>query len=204
MAVHCHQETRNATQSPYPYPAGASYSEQVTNVTAWSQTLGKVAPVGDSGVLWLVNPWVTQLILLSAANGQFVSNVWSNHTTLYMAVNITNTGTTNYVVAGGSLDLTWYGSNHITGSLIGIYYNASKATGPKFYSISTTQQIAPTKSFQAIFRVTLLQLDTSGGSWPPTKAVMFWGSASLTDKTKDYTFVGGVSLSSGLWIPTSC
>jgi hypothetical protein len=194
---YCHAEP----QSTPTYPPGASNAEEVTGVTAWSQTLGKVAAIGDSGILWFVNPWVTQPILLTAANGPS-----SNTTTLYLAVNITNTGTTTYTIAGGSLDLTWYGSNHIDGSLIGIYYNASKATGPQFYSVSTTsQQVAPTTNFQGIFRVTTLTLNTgSGGDWPPANAIMFWGSAALTDATKDQYFVGGVSLSSGLWIPTSC
>ena len=197
QAGQCHNEP------PQPYPAGASYAEEVTGVTAWSQTLGKVAPVGDGGVLWFVNPWVTAPILVTACNDG--TDCASNTTTLYLAVNITNTGTANYTVAGGSLDLTWYGSNHIDGSLIGIYYNASKATGPQFYSLSTTQQVASTKSFQAIFRVTTLELDTgSGGDWPPANDIMFWGSVSLTDNAKDSTFVGGVSLSSGLWIPVSC
>jgi len=185
---YCHSEPSQA------YPAGASYSEELTGVN--------YAGVEDSDVLWFVNPWVTQTILGTAANGPT-----GNTTTLYLAVNITNTGTTNYDVAGGSLDLTWFGSNHIDGSLIGIYYNASKTTGPKFYPISTPQLVAPTTSFQAIFRVTTFELDTgSGGDWPPANdaSVMFWGSASLTDNTKDSTFVGGVSLSSGLWAPYSC
>jgi hypothetical protein len=217
----CHSEP------PQSYPPGASYAEEVKGVTAWSQTLGKVAPVGDSGDLWFVNPWVTNLILVSAANGVCTSagacsttpttGTWSNHTTLYLSVNITNTGTNNYTVAGGSLDLTWYGSNHIDGNLIGIYYNASKATGPTFYSISTTQpqEVQTGTSFQAIFRLTLVTLNCSGSacttgtsgsgdSWPPLIGVTFWGSASLTDSTEDASFVGGVSLSSGLWIAPSC
>ena len=214
----CHSEP------PQAYPAGASYAEEITGVTAWSQTLGKVATIGDSGDLWFVNPWVTNLILVSAANGVCnpsggcsttpTTGTWSNQTTLYLSVNITNIGTVPYTVAGGSLDLTWYGSNHLDGSLIGAYYNASKVTGPKFYSISSPPSIAVGTSFQAIFRVTLLELNCSGtactgesgGSddWPPANAVMFWGSASLTDNAEDQTFVGGVSLSSGLWIPLSC
>jgi hypothetical protein len=222
----CHSE------SPQLYPPGASYAEEVPGVTAWSQALGKVAPVGDTdkaghtGVLWFVNPWVTNLILVSAANGVCTpaggcsttptTGSWSNTTTLYMSVNVTNTGSNSYTIAGGSLDLTWYGSNHIDGSLIGIYYNASKATGPLFYSISTSpESVASGTSFQAIFRLTLVILNCSGSactsgtggsgdSWPPTNGVMFWGSASLTDSTEDQSFVGGTSLSSGVWIVPSC
>jgi hypothetical protein len=181
---YCHEEPSQS------YPAGASYAEELTGIN--------YPNVGDSGVLWFVNPWVTQTIFGTAANGPT-----SNTTTLYLYVNITNTGNTNYTVASGSLDLTWYGSNHIDGSLIGIYYGAPGT----FYAIGSTQTVAPTKSFYAIFRITELTLDTAGGgTWPPANdaSVMFWGSASLTDNKKDATFVGGVSLSSGLWIRYSC
>jgi len=181
-AGYCHSEPAQ------PYPAGASYAEELTGVS--------YANVGDSGVLWFVNPWVTQTIIGTAANGPT-----GNTTTLYLGVNITNTGNTAYGVAGGTLDLTWYGSNHIDGTLIGVYYGSPA----KFYSISSPQSIPQTKSFLAIFRVTTLELST-GSTWPPPnhESVMFWGSASLTDSAKDSTFVGGVSLSSGLWIPYSC
>jgi hypothetical protein len=185
---YCHKEPSQS------YPAGASYAEMLTTGTS-----GVGAGVGDGGVIWFVNPWVTQTILKSACNDTCTGK---NYTTLYIYVNITNTGNTNYAVAGGSLDLTWYGSNHIDGSLIGVYYGASPGA---FYPIGSPQTVAPGKSFYAIFRVTTLMLDTSsGGDWPPANNVMFWGSASLTDKTKDSSFVGGVSLSSGLWIPVSC
>jgi hypothetical protein len=190
---YCHQETLQS------YPAGAGYAEKLTQVN--------YPGVQDSNTLWFVNPWVTQQILDTAegTNGTGSSN---SKTTLYLYVNVTNTGSLPYTVASGTLDLTWYGSNHITGSLIGIYYNASTAghnVAPQFYPISTTQTVATSTSFQAIFRVTLLELDTgNGGTWPPTAGIMFWGSASLTDNWENTAFVGGVSLSSGLWIPLSC
>ncbi|HXZ90045.1 MAG TPA: hypothetical protein VEG61_03185 [Candidatus Dormibacteraeota bacterium] len=186
---YCHSEPVSVPA----YPPGASNSEKVSGVKVGGSL------IGDGGILWFVNPWVTQSILLTAANGPT-----GNTTTLYLAVNITNTGSMNYTVVGGTLDLTWYGSNHIDASLIGVYYNASKATGPTFYSTNaaTPQQIAPGRSFQGIYRVTTLQLNT-GGDWPPATSVMFWGSAALTNNSEK-TFVGGVSLSSGLWIPTSC
>jgi hypothetical protein len=193
---YCHKEPVSVPA----YPPGASNSEKVTDTHYLIDGSG----IGDSGVLWFVNPWVTQPILLTASpncsdtTGCPASG--KNTTALYLAVNITNTGTANYTVAGGSLDLTWYGSNHIGGSLIGIYYNATKATGPTFYSVTSTtpQQIAPDTSFQGIYKVTTLQITSL-----PNNAIMFWGSAALTNNSKG-TFVGGVSLSSGLWIPTSC
>ena len=179
---YCHSE------SSQPYPAGTNYAEKLTTGTS-----GVAAGIGDSGVLWFLNPWVTQTIFQSACN-QSCSG--QNYTTLYLYVNITNTGNTPYTVAGGTLDLTWWGSNHVSGNLIGIYYGAAPG---QFYALSSTQTIPPGKSFYAIFRVTLLQLSNL-----PTSSVMFWGSASLTDNTKDTSFVGGVALSSGLWIRYSC
>ena len=160
--------------------------------------------VGDGGVLWFLNPWVTQTIFDSAcstANGCSTNN----STTVYLYVNITNTGTIPYNVAGGTLDLTWYGSNHVDGALIGIYYNPG--TGFNFYSISSPQTVAVKNYFYGIFRITGVELDEgSGGTWPPAgqASVMFWGSLSLTDNKEDSTFVGGVALSTGLWIRYSC
>jgi hypothetical protein len=190
---YCHKE------SSQTYPAGASYAEKLTTGTG-----GVGVGVGDGGVLWFLSPWMTQTIFQSACNQScsFAGYLGKNYTTLYIYVNITNTGNSPYTVAGGGLDLTWYGSNHIDGSLIGIYYNATLPSGPQFYPIGSTQTVAVGKSFYAIFRVTQLEL----GGWPPNPnaSVMFWGSATLTDNAKGSTFVGGVSLLSGLWIRTSC
>jgi hypothetical protein len=186
---YCHYESSQA------YPAGASYAENLTGITAPAGD----APVADLGNLWFVNPWVTggtsSTVFETASNIPF-----QNTTTLYLAVNITNTGNIPFTVAAGGLDLTWYGSNHIDGGLIGIYYNAT--TTPQFYPISSTQTVAVGKSFFAIFRVTEVTL----GNWPPANdaSVMFWGSASLTDNAEGSTFVAGVSLLSGLWIRYSC
>jgi len=185
---YCHSEPSQS------YPAAAGYAEELNMGTS-----GYGDKSGNNYYLWFVNPWVTQTIVGTAANGPT-----GNTTTLYLAVNITNTGVIPITVAGGSLDLTWYGSNHIDGSLIGIYYGAAPGT---FYPIGSAQTVAVGNSFLAIFRVTTFELDTgSGGTWPPPNeaSVTFWGGASLTDSTKDTTFVGGVSLSSGLWIPYSC
>jgi hypothetical protein len=199
---YCHSE------SSQTYPAGASYAEKLTGITA---PAGDPA-VGDSGNLWFVNPWVTggipTTVFETACNNSCPANQpgGTNTTTLYLAVNITNVGNIPFTVAAGGLDLTWYGSNHIDGGLIGMYYNATGT--PQFYGVDSGQTVAVGKSFVAIFRITEVQL----GGWPPANhaSVMFWGSASFSDNTggktggEDSTFVGAVSLLSGLWIRYSC
>jgi len=99
---YCHNEPAKS------YPASTGYAEELTGLTGY----------GDSGVLWFVNPWITTTILESTG------------TTLYIYVIFINTGTTSYSPTAGSIDLTWYGSNHLDGSLIGVYY------GGKFYTTS--------------------------------------------------------------------
>jgi len=183
-ATFCHNEPLGT------YPAGSNSAEQLS-----------VPGVPDgSGVLTFVNPWMTQKIF-SQANGVYNSGTPTsptNKTTLYIYVNVTNTGTIAYSVLGGTMDLTWYGSNHVDGGLIGIYYGLPTGT---FYTVGTAPAILPGKYFYAIFRVASLTL----GDWtPPTFGVMFWGSASLTDSAEDLTFIAGVGLMSGLWIRPSC
>jgi hypothetical protein len=178
--TYCHNEPLGT------YPAPSNYAEQLT-----------VPGVPDgSGVLTFINPWITQMIF-SGTNGVYNSGSESqpnNETTMYIYVNITNTGTTSFSIVAGTMDLTWYGSNHIDGGLIGIYYAGG------FSAVGSTQTIPSGKYFYAIFRVASLQL----GDWAPTYGVMFWGSASLTDSTEDQTFVAGVGLMSGLWVRPSC
>jgi len=182
--TYCHNEPLGT------YPAGSNSAEQLS-----------VPGVPDgSGVLTFVNPWITQKIF-SQPNGVYNSGTPTsptNKTTLYIYVNVTNTGTIAYSVLGGTMDLTWYGSNHVDGGLIGIYYGLPTGT---FYTVGTAPAILPGKYFYAIFRVASLTL----GDWtPPTFGVMFWGSASLTDSAEDLTFIAGVGLMSGLWIRPSC
>ena len=190
-APYCHNEPEKS------YAAPTNYAEKLTGVN--------YAGVSSS-TLYFVNPWITLPILESArtdeetlsGNGGCTANCPT--TQLYIYLNITNTGNAPYTVAGGTLDLTFSGSNHIDGNLIGIYYNAT-GTG-QFYTASSTQTqtVAMGKSFYAIFKVTLLQLDLSY----LTSSSMFWGSLSLTDNLESTGFVGGVGLSSGLWIRISC
>ncbi len=149
--------------------------------------------VGGGGTLWFVSPWVTLTIL---KNAQTDNGANYNQTRLYLYVNITNTGNTNYTIAGGSIDLTWFGSDHINAVLIGFYYGPAPG---QFYAAGSAQKVVVGKSLLAIFEVYYLQLGNM-----PTTSVMFWGSASLTDSTKDASFVGGVALMSGLWVRYTC
>jgi len=150
--------------------------------------------------LYFVNPWITLWVLEdSRTDGESLGTPINPTTQLNIYLNITNTGSAPYTVAGGTIDLTYSGSNHIDGNLIGIYYNASvpgNKVAPAFYSTSSAQTVGVGKSFYAIFIITLIQLDLT---YLNTSS-MFWGSLTLTDNTEDKTFVSGVGLSSGLWI----
>lgn len=201
---YCHAESSSDSTSERP--------QQFTGITLGGSN------IGDSGTLWFVNPWVTQTILCTAAPGVQASNCSScstctNQTTIYLYVNITNTGTTAYTPVAGSLDLTWYGSNHIDGNFIGMYYNNAfvsiSATNPPTVPCATCGSSSP-DYFYGIFRATVVTLDVAtGGTWPPPSqsSVMFFGSLSLTDNLETgypTPFVGGTALSSGLWIRYQC
>jgi len=186
---YCHHELEAS------YPAPTDYAEPLSGITY------NGVPVKDGGTLYFVNPWITLWVLEDArTDGETITPTPIYPTTqLYIYINITNTGGAPYNVAGGSLDLTFSGSNHIDGNLIGIYYNATvpgNVVAPAFYSTSSTQTVAVGKSFYAIFIVTYIQLDLSYLS----SSNMFWGTLSLTSNTETTGFVGGVGLSSGLWI----
>jgi hypothetical protein len=175
---YCHDEPEKA------YVAPTNYAEQLTGIS------------GVKGnTLYFVNPWITLEVLENARTDLSTSPT----TQLYMYINITNVGSTPYVVAGGSLDLTYSGSTHIDGTLIGIYYNATgTATGPFWYAATPTQTqtVGVGKSFYAIFQITLVQVDLSNFE----ASAMYWGSLSLTNNIEGTGFVGGVGLSSGFWI----
>ena len=180
-APYCHNEPEQT------FVAHTNYAEQLTGITGVSGMVGTT--------LYFVNPWIT-LEILEDARTDYTN---APKTRLYIYINITNVGTTPYVVAGGSLDLTYSGSTHVDGTLIGIYYNATgTASGPFWYpAIPTqTQTVAVGKSFYAIFQITLIQVDLSNFE----ASAMYWGSLSLTNNIEGTGFVGGVGLSSGFWI----
>jgi hypothetical protein len=167
-STYCHQESSQS------YPAPAGYAEKLSGISSVS-----------GGVLWFVNPWITQQIMNSANN--------NGPTTVYIYVNVVNTGNTAYSVTAATIDLTWSGSNHLDGWLLGVFYNG------QFYSSSPT--IAPGASYYAIFQLTIFSIGNPPSS---TQSVMLWGSASITDNTKDQSYYGGTILLSGLWIRASC
>jgi hypothetical protein len=172
------------TESSQPYPAAAGYAEKLTGITGY----------GDSGVLWFLNPWIT-----GGNNNAVIDGSGNLHsgTTLYIYVVVINTGTTAYSPTAGTIDLTWYGSNHLDGPLIGVYYNGN------FYA--TSPSIAPGTSYYAIFEITIFTVGnrpwTVQSGYP---SVMFWGAASLTNavgsSAEDQSFFSGTVLLSGLWI----
>jgi hypothetical protein len=150
--------------------------------------------LATSTTLWFVNPWITGSNR-SDYNHEILDSAYSGRTTLYFYVIVINTGNTAYSPTAGTLDLTWFASNHIDGTLIGVYYNGHYSTA------SAAPSIAPNTRYYAIFKI------LRGGSPnifmlnnPPKHSVMFWGSASITSNTKGNTFYSGTILSSGLWI----
>ena len=181
------------TESSESYPAAAGYAEKLTNIPG--------LPSSDSGVLWFVNPWIT------AGNSNAIltsSGALHSGTTLYMYVVIINTGSTAYAPTAGTLDLMWYGSNHIDGYLIGVYYNGA------FYATAPT--IPPGAYYYAIFEIIVLPVFIGNPPWNTgvqagSPSVMFWGAASITnalngssESSEGQSFFSGTILVSGLWL----
>jgi len=176
------------TEQSKPYPAGPGYAEELTGIS------------GVTGnTLYFVNPWIT------GGNSEAVvtngGDLYSG-TTLYFYVVIINTGTTSYAPTAGTMDLTWYGSNHIDGYLLGVYY------GGTFYA--TSPSIPPGASYYAIFKETIFMMDNPAwatGVQPGYPSVMWWGDASITnalngstETSENQNFFSGTVLVSGLWI----
>ncbi len=175
--TYCHNETLQN------YPAASNYAEKLTNIA------------GVTGnTLYFVNPWITQTILNSAVSG---------NTKLYFYVIVINTGQTAYTINSGTIDLTWYGQNHLDGALFGVYYNGA------FYSATSIPSIKAGTSYYAIY-----QLNTSQSylDLPPPRggmsSVMFWGAASLTNglgsNYENQNYFSGTILLSGLWMRANC
>jgi len=179
--TYCHNEPLQI------YPAASNYAEKLTGISG----------VGVTGnTLYFLNPWVTQTILGSTVN----VDGGPPTTQMYIYVIIINTGQTTYMPTSGSIDLTWYGQNHLDGTLLGVYYNGA------FYAAASAPSITPRTSYYAIYKMSTMKLDL----WPPspTASVMFWGDASITDgylsNSEDQTYFSGTVLLSGLWVRSSC
>ena len=181
---YCHQE------APASYPAAAGYAEELTGISGVTDT----DKAGHTGALWFLNPWMTaypssgnyKAVFNSAAQG-------SSTTQVYIYVVVVNDVGEAYTPTAGTIDMTWYGSNHIDGYLIGIYY------GGQFYATSSPQNVQPGQSYYAIFKITIFTI----GNWP-SRSVMFWGGASLTDApggtAEGGSYFAGTILLSGLWV----
>jgi len=179
-STYCHTEQQE------PYPAGPGYAEELTGING----------VGVTGnTLYFVNPWIT------GGNSQAVvlnSGALHSSTRFYIYMVVINTGTTAYNPTAGTIDLTWYGSNHIDGYLIGVYYNGAFSTSPS---------IVPGAYYYAIFQIQYFDLSSTTTPWivqSGSPSVMFWGAASITNglnsNAEDQNFFSGTILGSGLWI----
>ena len=181
---YCHQE------SVQSYPAPPGYAEKLTGITGLA-----------TGTLWFVNPWIT-----GGNNRAILDSAYGGTTTLYFYVIVVNTGNTAYSPNAGTIDLTWFASNHIDGGLFGVYYNG------RFYSGSTSPSINSLSIPASAFYYAIFKIDRGGNppifmlTNPPTHSVMFWGGASITNvgtsgtSAEDQSYFSGTILSSGLWI----
>jgi hypothetical protein len=138
--------------------------------------------------LSFVNPWLTNAVLSSTTtNG---GN--GNHTMMYYLVNATNTMSTSIKASAGTIDLTWYGSNHINGPLFGVYY------GGKFYNSTSAPTITAGSQFYAIYRISEIELSSFPGN------AFFIGSAAITNSAEDPTYYSAQLAIDGLWVRSSC
>jgi hypothetical protein len=168
------------------YPAASNYAEKLTGISG----------LQSGTTLYFVNPWVTNTILVSTRN----IDGGPATTQMYIYVILINTGKTAYKPTSGSIDLTWYGQNHLDGTLLAVYYKGTS------YAAASAPSITPGSNYYAIYKMNTMKLDL----WPPANSasIMFWGDASITDGTgsnsEDQTYFSGTVLLSGLWIRSSC
>jgi len=182
---YCHSEPSQS------YPAATGYAEKLTGITGY----------GDSGVLWFVNPWVTSGVLQSVVNGA---------TQMYIYLIVINTGIAAYTPTAGSIDLTWYGSNHLDGTLIGVYYKGAFSPAcSSSSSCSSAQSIAQSTNYYAIYEIN--HSTTKLGNPLPQGGItsaMFWGDASITDwwtsTAENIGYYSATLLIPGLWIRAGC
>ncbi|HXZ90738.1 MAG TPA: hypothetical protein VEG61_06730 [Candidatus Dormibacteraeota bacterium] len=179
------------TESAASYPAAAGYAEELNMGTS-----GYGDKSGSNYYLWFVNPWITSTIMTSASCGSGCSSVGS--TQVYIYVFLINTGTTSYTPTAGTIDLTWYGSNHIDGYLIGVYYNGA------FDIPSSYPSIPPGASYYAVFKITIFTIGNNPWTVQSgSPSIMFWGGASITNgygsNNENQGFFSGTLLPSGLW-----
>jgi hypothetical protein len=177
--TYCHNEPLQ-----YTYPVASNYAEKLTV----SGVIGNT--------LYFVNPWVTEAILKSAVN-LLNPGTRTPQTQMYIYAVVTNTLNYSYTVNNGTIDLTWYSTDHIDGILYGLYYQG------QFYPTGNLPKIAAYATYYAIYKINQVQLyfPQPNGA---INSVMFWGGASLSTTAKNETYFSGTLLTSGLWIRASC
>ena len=177
---YCHNEPMQA------YPAASNYAEKLT-----------VSGVAGN-TLYFVNPWVTEAVLDSSVN---LLNGYpytqTPKTQMYIYALVINTYNYSYTVNNGTIDLTWYSTDHVDGILYGLYYQG------QFYPTGSLPAIAAGKTYYAIYILNQIEL-----YYPPSgtdeHSIMFWGTASISTSYENQTYFSGSVLSSGLWIRASC
>ena len=138
--------------------------------------------IQTGSTLYFLDPWLTNTVLTSAYN---------SHTAMYYLVNATNTKKTSIVASAGTLDLTWYGSNHLDASLLGVYYSGQ-------FHAAGSGAIPSGSQFYAIFKIDRVTLSGFPGN------VFFIGSAAITNNLKDTTYYSAQLAIDGLWVRSSC
>jgi hypothetical protein len=165
-----------AYQGAYDSSSDSCHKEARTVLTG-------ISGLQTGSSLSFVNPWLTDAVLTSADG---------SHTTMYFLVNATNTKNTSIVASAGTIDLTWYGSNHIDGQLFGVYYQG------KFYTPGSAPTVTPGSQFYAIFKINDIELNNFPGN------VFFIGSAAVTNNQPGATYYSAQLAIDGLWVPSSC
>jgi hypothetical protein len=155
-------------------------------------TLTGISGIQTGSTLYFLDPWLTDAVLTSARNDQ-----GTQHTAMYYLVNATNTMSTSIVPSAGTIDLTWYGSNHIDGSLLGIYYNPG--TGWQFYIAAKAPTIPSGREFYAIYQTNYVELSSQ-----MTGNVFFIGSAAITNTAKNTAYYSAQLAIDGLWVRSTC
>jgi len=191
------------TEPVQNYPAASNYAEKLTNLPNGVVT---------GNTLYFVNPWVTDAILDSVTATPATTTMW-------IYVNVINTGTLYYTPSSGSLDLGWYSANHLEGTLLGVYYgNPGKlycsitfSSDSSCNSALSKLSITPGTSYYAIYEITATKLDNDPKNVSGFTSVMFWGDASITDweqttpeSAENYGYFSATVLLSGLWIRAGC
>jgi hypothetical protein len=165
-----------------------AYNGTDKSATDSCHTEGKTILSISGSPMYFVNPWLTY-----SNNNGVLYHASQGSTSIYYLVNGTNTMSTSMVASGGTIDLTWYGSNHVTGTLLGVYYNDG-VHGWLFYPATSNEAIAPGRLFYAIFKT--LHVELSSFSVPN----FFIGSAAITNSLEGSTYYSAQLAIDGLWV----